>query len=291
MSSAASTSSSRTGPTTPGSPGASPPWRSERRRRSSRAGTSSCRCLPTSRSCPRGSGGGCSRSWRRSPHGELWTYGDVAGMAGSPRAARAAGSALARLPDRTVRPVPSGRARGEHARRLRAARGAQALADPPRGRDRRARPLNRGSTPAPDARDRVREHGRMLRRLPAVALCLSLLAAACTGDDEPAPTASTSAPSGDASTFSAQVASSDLAADAAEAVQIGVFSSTDDGRRAAAVLRRDRGRVHLPRTRRQRTGGRGTRDLGDLRPRAGQRDRRRRRVPRSPTPSTWQAST
>ena len=32
------------------------------------------------------------------PYGELWTYGDVAGMAGSPRAARAAGSALAGCP-------------------------------------------------------------------------------------------------------------------------------------------------------------------------------------------------
>jgi len=32
------------------------------------------------------------------PFGELWTYGDVAGMAGSPRAARAAGSALASCP-------------------------------------------------------------------------------------------------------------------------------------------------------------------------------------------------
>jgi O-6-methylguanine DNA methyltransferase len=30
------------------------------------------------------------------PFGELWTYGDVAGLAGAPRAARAAGSALAR---------------------------------------------------------------------------------------------------------------------------------------------------------------------------------------------------
>lgn len=32
------------------------------------------------------------------PFGELWTYGDVAGMAGSPRAGRAAGSALAGCP-------------------------------------------------------------------------------------------------------------------------------------------------------------------------------------------------
>ncbi len=32
------------------------------------------------------------------PYGELWTYGDIAGMAGSPRAARAAGSALAGCP-------------------------------------------------------------------------------------------------------------------------------------------------------------------------------------------------
>lgn len=32
------------------------------------------------------------------PFGELWTYGDVAGMAGSPRAGRAAGSALSNCP-------------------------------------------------------------------------------------------------------------------------------------------------------------------------------------------------
>ena len=32
------------------------------------------------------------------PVGELWTYGDVAGMAGSPRGARAAGNALANCP-------------------------------------------------------------------------------------------------------------------------------------------------------------------------------------------------
>jgi methylated-DNA-[protein]-cysteine S-methyltransferase len=32
------------------------------------------------------------------PHGELWTYGDVAAIAGAPRAARAAGNALARCP-------------------------------------------------------------------------------------------------------------------------------------------------------------------------------------------------
>jgi len=34
----------------------------------------------------------------RIPFGELWTYGDVAGAAGSPRAGRAAGNALARCP-------------------------------------------------------------------------------------------------------------------------------------------------------------------------------------------------
>ena len=32
------------------------------------------------------------------PFGELWTYGDVAGMAGSPRGGRAAGNALNRCP-------------------------------------------------------------------------------------------------------------------------------------------------------------------------------------------------
>jgi methylated-DNA-[protein]-cysteine S-methyltransferase len=34
----------------------------------------------------------------RIPFGELWTYGDVAGMAGSPRGGRAAGNALNRCP-------------------------------------------------------------------------------------------------------------------------------------------------------------------------------------------------
>ena len=34
----------------------------------------------------------------RIPFGEQWTYGDVAGVAGSPRAGRAAGNALARCP-------------------------------------------------------------------------------------------------------------------------------------------------------------------------------------------------
>ena len=34
----------------------------------------------------------------RIPFGELWTYGDVAGMAGSPRAGRAAGNALGNCP-------------------------------------------------------------------------------------------------------------------------------------------------------------------------------------------------
>ena len=32
------------------------------------------------------------------PYGELWTYGDVAGLAGAPRGGRAAGNALARCP-------------------------------------------------------------------------------------------------------------------------------------------------------------------------------------------------
>jgi methylated-DNA-[protein]-cysteine S-methyltransferase len=35
---------------------------------------------------------------RTIPYGELWTYGDVAAAAGSPRGGRAAGGALARCP-------------------------------------------------------------------------------------------------------------------------------------------------------------------------------------------------
>ena len=67
----------------------------------------------------------------------------------------------------------------------------------------------------------------MTRRLLPAVVVLSLFAAACTGGDDPEPSsAPPSDPTGDASTFSAQVASSDLAAGSAEAVQIGVFSST-----------------------------------------------------------------
>jgi hypothetical protein len=69
----------------------------------------------------------------------------------------------------------------------------------------------------------------MTRRLLPAVVVLTLFAAACTGGDDPQPTgAPTSDPAGDASTFSAQVASSDLAAGSAEPVQIGVFSSTTD---------------------------------------------------------------
>jgi methylated-DNA-[protein]-cysteine S-methyltransferase len=50
---------------------------------------------------------------RTIPYGELWTYGDVAGAAGSPRAGRAAGSALRRCPVEIIVPchrvVPAGR--------------------------------------------------------------------------------------------------------------------------------------------------------------------------------------
>jgi methylated-DNA-[protein]-cysteine S-methyltransferase len=46
------------------------------------------------------------------PYGEMWTYGDVAGKAGRPGAARAAGSSLARSPIELFVPchrvVPSG---------------------------------------------------------------------------------------------------------------------------------------------------------------------------------------
>lgn len=70
----------------------------------------------------------------------------------------------------------------------------------------------------------------MTRRLVPAVIVLTLLVAACSGGDEPGsadPT--TSPPTGDASTFSAQVASADLAVDSPERVQIGVFSSTADG--------------------------------------------------------------
>lgn len=64
----------------------------------------------------------------------------------------------------------------------------------------------------------------MRAHLVAAMLISGLFAAACSQDPEPEPTAT---PSADASTFSAQVASSDLAAGSEEAVQIGVFSSSD----------------------------------------------------------------
>ena len=52
------------------------------------------------------------------PYGEMWTYGDVAGKAGRPGAARAAGSALARSPIELFVPchrvVPSGPGLGSY---------------------------------------------------------------------------------------------------------------------------------------------------------------------------------
>lgn len=52
------------------------------------------------------------------PYGELWTYGDVAGMAGRPRAARAAGTVLAHAPIELFLPchrvVPSGPGYGSY---------------------------------------------------------------------------------------------------------------------------------------------------------------------------------
>jgi len=60
-------------------------------------------------------------------------------------------------------------------------------------------------------------------------LVVAALLAACTSDGEPEPSPEvTSLAGGDASSFSAQVASSDLAADSPEPVQVGVFSSTDE---------------------------------------------------------------
>jgi methylated-DNA-[protein]-cysteine S-methyltransferase len=72
---------------------------------------------------------------RTIPHGQMWTYGDVAGMAGRPGAARAAGSALARSPIEIFVPchrvVPSGagfgRYGGEEDRRVRLLRLEKAI--------------------------------------------------------------------------------------------------------------------------------------------------------------------
>ena len=52
------------------------------------------------------------------PYGQMWTYGDVAGMAGRPGAARAAGSVLARCPIELFVPchrvVPAGAGLGRY---------------------------------------------------------------------------------------------------------------------------------------------------------------------------------
>ncbi|MEX0983720.1 MAG: methylated-DNA--[protein]-cysteine S-methyltransferase [Actinomycetota bacterium] len=69
------------------------------------------------------------------PYGEMWTYGDVAGMAGRPGAARAAGSALARCPIELFVPchrvVPAGAGLGHYGgetdRRLRLLRLERAI--------------------------------------------------------------------------------------------------------------------------------------------------------------------
>ena len=83
------------------------------------------------------------------PYGELWTYGDVAGMAGSPRGGRAAGNALNRCPielfvpcHRVVHAGGTIGGYGRHTERKRflIAFEADAVADGPGGRStRRAR--------------------------------------------------------------------------------------------------------------------------------------------------------
>ena len=70
----------------------------------------------------------------------------------------------------------------------------------------------------------------MTRRTLPAAVVLALLVTACSGGGEPGSAGpSTSASTGDPSSYSAEVASSDLAAGSPEPVQIGVFSSTADG--------------------------------------------------------------
>ncbi|MEX1262591.1 MAG: hypothetical protein WEE66_01455 [Actinomycetota bacterium] len=66
----------------------------------------------------------------------------------------------------------------------------------------------------------------MTRRLSSAALVFAMFAAACTGDGDPEPSSAATATTPTASTFAAEVASSDLAAGSPESVQIGVFSST-----------------------------------------------------------------
>jgi hypothetical protein len=68
----------------------------------------------------------------------------------------------------------------------------------------------------------------MMRSFPLLTIVIAAFAAACTTGGDPAPTPSTPEPAGDATSFSAQVASSDLAAGSAEPVQIGIFSSTSE---------------------------------------------------------------
>lgn len=68
----------------------------------------------------------------------------------------------------------------------------------------------------------------MTRRLPLVVASFALVAAACTSGGATDPTPTRSDAPAQASSLAAQVASSDLAADSPEAVEVGVFSSTDD---------------------------------------------------------------
>lgn len=66
----------------------------------------------------------------------------------------------------------------------------------------------------------------MTRRIVLALLTSSLLAAACSGDGDATTSTPSTAASDATATFSAQVASSDLATSSPEEVQVGVFSST-----------------------------------------------------------------
>ena len=71
---------------------------------------------------------------RRIPYGEMRTYGDVADAAGSPRAGPGGRQRAAAMPGGDPRAVPPGRRRRARPRRLRRARGSQAVPVAARGR-------------------------------------------------------------------------------------------------------------------------------------------------------------
>ena len=245
-------------------------------RTTSRAGSGRFATAPDLALAPQGFGRRVLEVTTTIPYGELWTYGDVAEMAGSPRGGRAAGNGPESVPHGAVRAVPPSGPRRRHAGRLRALHRTQAMVAPTRG-SRVSAPASRSFVPSCE---RMRA---MARIRPTAALVVSLVLMAppapAVGPTRPRPRAPTSSA---ASTSPRRSSPTDFAVDRPERVQVGICLEHAGHRGPGGHVRRHLRGLRLPGTRRILRGR--SRAVHHLLLPPGTDDRRRRAGPRAHEP-------